>query len=31
MQHIPVDAQQATPYPVSLDNKPGSRSISDDD
>lgn len=31
MQHIPVDVQQATPYPMSLDNKPGSPSISDDD
>ncbi|WP_337264978.1 MULTISPECIES: hypothetical protein [unclassified Serratia (in: enterobacteria)] len=31
MQSVPAHAQQVTPYPYPLDNKPGSRSISDDD
>ncbi|WON77408.1 hypothetical protein [Serratia sp. UGAL515B_01] len=31
MQHVPADAQQATPYPLPLDNQSGCRSISDDD
>ncbi|HHQ6615375.1 TPA: hypothetical protein ACSTL0_001747 [Serratia fonticola] len=31
MQHVPADARQADWHPVSLDNDPVSRSISDDD
>lgn len=31
MQHVPADAQQASPYPLPLDNPSGCRSISDDD
>ncbi|WP_337262775.1 MULTISPECIES: hypothetical protein [unclassified Serratia (in: enterobacteria)] len=31
MQRVPANARQADPYPVPLDNEPGSRSISDDD
>lgn len=31
MQHIPANAHQAEIWPVSLQNQPGSRSISDDD
>jgi len=31
MQHIPANANKAEIWPVSLQNQPGSRSISDDD
>lgn len=31
MQHVPANAYQAAVWPVSLQNQPGSRSISDDD
>ncbi len=31
MQHIPADACQAAVWPVSLQNQPGCRTISDDD
>ncbi|OYO91338.1 hypothetical protein FR992_25560 [Serratia marcescens] len=31
MQHIPANAHQAEIWPVSLQNQPGSRSISDDE
>ena len=31
MQHVPVNAHQTTVWPVSLQNLPGCRSISDDD
>ncbi|MDF7680472.1 hypothetical protein PT300_07665 [Enterobacteriaceae bacterium ESL0689] len=31
MQHIPANAHQAEIWPVSLQNQPSSRSISDDD
>ncbi|EGT0628008.1 hypothetical protein JAF88_004831 [Citrobacter freundii] len=31
MQHVPYDARQAEVYPLSLNEVPGCRSISDDD
>ncbi|EGG3527289.1 hypothetical protein HLC22_002649 [Salmonella enterica] len=31
MRHVPADARQARIYPVSLENQPGCRSVSDDD
>lgn len=31
MQHVPANTDQAAVWPVSLQNQPGSRSISDDD
>lgn len=31
MQHVPDDARQAEVYPLSLDEVPGCRAISDDD
>ncbi|EHU5543399.1 hypothetical protein M2772_000689 [Salmonella enterica subsp. enterica serovar Bovismorbificans] len=31
MSHVPVDASQTGIYPVSLENQPGCRSVSDDD
>ncbi|EAO8767625.1 hypothetical protein E2Q21_22840 [Salmonella enterica subsp. enterica serovar Java] len=31
MRHVPADARQTRIYPVSLENQPGCRSVSDDD